>query len=347
MRKLIPHSKPCIGEAEIYAVTAVLKSGMLAQDRETALFEKEASSALGCRHGAAVNSGTAALTLALRALGAEGGDVIIPSFVCSSLYHAVLGAQARPVIADCDPRTFNIDPADAKRRLTRRTRAIIAPHMFGLPCDMDALNALGVAVIEDCAQSFGARIGKKPAGALGAAAAASFYATKLFTTGEGGLVASSEKKLVDYVHRRRDYDNTVPDRPKENCKMTDFQAAMGRVQLKRLPSFLAWRAAIAGRYDAAFADSDLTPPEKRPGRIYSRYVLSCPPRRLRGLLEYCAKKGICAHRPVFRPLHLDVSCGGKFSGTELAWSRALSLPVYPGLTDSDIMYIINAIRNTK
>ncbi len=346
MRKSIPHSKPSIGPGEISAVVKVLKSGQLAQNGKVALFEKKTAAKLGSPYGVAVNSGTTALTLALRALKAEGGEVIIPSFACSSLYHAVLGAQATPVLADCDPRTFNIDASDTRSRLTRKTRAIVAPHMFGLPCDVKALIATGVPVVEDCAQSLGSSISGKPTGGFGSAAVLSFYATKLLTTGEGGMIICARTSVLEYLKRCRDYDNTLPDMPKGNCKLTDFQAALGLVQLSRLPAFLKERAAIAKHYDQAFKGLPLEIPLQTAGRIYSRYVLRCPKDRLRELLASCEKHGVSARRPVYRPLHLDVPCKGKFPGAQAAWDTALSLPLYPGLTPYSILYITKAVINS-
>jgi len=150
--EVVPHSRPWITAADIRAVARALRSGMLAQGAEVAAFEAEMGAWLGLPPGVAVHSGTAALHLALVGMGVGRDDeVILPSYVCVAPLHAVEYVGATPRLADVDPGTYNLDPADVRRRLTRRTRAIIVPHQFGLPADLEALLALGVPVIEDCA----------------------------------------------------------------------------------------------------------------------------------------------------------------------------------------------------
>ncbi|MFA6346242.1 MAG: DegT/DnrJ/EryC1/StrS aminotransferase family protein, partial [Syntrophales bacterium] len=155
----IPHSRPTVGEEEVQAVAAVLRSGRIAQGEEVRRFEAELARQVDVTDAVAVSSGTAGLHLALVSLEVGAGDeVVIPSFVCAALLNAVRFVGAEPVPADIDPETFNIDARDVERRLTPRTKAIIVPHLFGLPADIRRIAALGVPVVEDCAQSLGSRL---------------------------------------------------------------------------------------------------------------------------------------------------------------------------------------------
>ena len=187
---MIPHSRPTLTGADAERVAAVVRGGQIAEGPEVAAFEREMAAYLDVAAAAAVASGTAALELALRALGVGAGDeVIIPTYVCDALHHAVTRCGAAPVLADADALTLSLSLDDAKRRLGPRTRAAIVHHAFGLAVDVDAFAALGVPIVEDCAQGLGAEVKGRRTGAAGRLAACSFYATKLLTTGEGGLVA--------------------------------------------------------------------------------------------------------------------------------------------------------------
>jgi len=318
---------------------------MLAQGAEVAAFEAEMGAWLGLPPGVAVHSGTAALHLALVGMGVGRDDeVILPSYVCVAPLHAVEYVGATPRLADVDPGTYNLDPADVRRRLTRRTRAIIVPHQFGLPADLEALLALGVPVIEDCAQAIGARYRDRPVGTLGTVNIVSFYATKLLTTGEGGMLLSRDRALLNRLRDRRDYDERRRHAVRYNYKLTDFQAALGRSQLRRLPAMLARRAAIAGRYRRAWADLPVRLPS--PGRgcthAYHRFVLGVPTaaaplaRRLTGL-------GVIARLPVYRPIHLTLGLDG-FPGATQAYRHALSVPLYPALTSREEGRVVRALR---
>ena len=185
--QMIPHSRPTLDQKEELAVAAILSSGQVVQGEETQRFETALASEIGVVGAAAVSSGTAALHLALLALEiGEGDEVVIPSFVCPALLNAIRYVRATPVLADINREAFNIDVRDLERRLTGKTRAIIVPHMFGLPADIDDITALGIPVIEDCAQSLGSRYRGAPTGSFGVLSVFSFYATKVICTGEGG-----------------------------------------------------------------------------------------------------------------------------------------------------------------
>jgi len=343
--QLIPHSRPWITAADVRAVARVVRSGRLAQGAEVAALEAELSGFLGLPPGVAVSSGTAALHLALVGLGlGPGHEVILPSYVCVAPLHAVEYAGATPRLADIDPRTFNLDPADVRRRMTRRTRAVIVPHLFGLPADLDALLALGVPLIEDCAQALGATYRGSPVGGFGVASILSFYATKLLATGEGGMILSRDRSLLGRLRDLRDYDERRRHALRYNYKLTDLQAALGRSQLVRFPAALARRAAIAARYRRAWASLPirLPEPEGLGTHSYHRFVATVPgrattvARRLHSL-------GVTARPPVFEPIHRTLGLSG-FPGAEEAWRHALSLPLYPGLTAREQAQVVQALR---
>ncbi len=343
-RKVIPHSRPSITASDIREVIRVLKSGMLAQGAEVAAFESEAGAFLGLPPGVAVSSGTAALHLALLALGVGPGDeVILPSYVCVAPLHAIEYVGATPRVADVDPATYNLDPGDVRRRVTRRTRAILVPHLFGLPADLDALLSLGPPVIEDCAQSFGARYHDQPVGAFGALGIASFYATKLLTTGEGGMVFSRDRRLLNRIRDRRDYDERRRHAVRYNYKMTDIQAALGRSQLRRFPGMLTRRAAIARRYRHQWADLPIRLPGHTVDRTHAfhRFVIGLP-RLVSAITQRLATLGVTVRRPIYRPLHALLGLDG-YPGTAQAFRHALSIPLYPTLTSTEEATVIHAL----
>ncbi|MBM4272745.1 MAG: DegT/DnrJ/EryC1/StrS aminotransferase family protein, partial [Deltaproteobacteria bacterium] len=243
---MIPHSRPTLDQDDYASVLHILKSGHLAQGKQVEQFEKDLSSLIGVRGGVAVSSGTAALHLALLSLNTGSGDeIIIPDFVCTAPLNAIRYTGAVPVIADIDPLTYNIDVGDLKKRLTKKTKAIIIPHMFGLPADMEEILSLGIPVIEDCAQSLGSRYRDSCTGRLGTLSIFSFYATKMIATGEGGMVLSDDESLLEKIRDLRDYDEKELYTVRYNYKMTDFQAAFGISQLKKLFSFIKRRKEIA------------------------------------------------------------------------------------------------------
>ncbi len=332
-----------MSEEDALRVAAVVRSGQLAQGVEVAGFERELAQRLGVAAAAAVSSGSAALELALRAVGAEPGDeVVVPSYACDALYHAVTRCGATPVLADADPETLGPSAKDVVRRVTSRTRAVVVVHPFGLALDLDEFLALGVPIVEDCAQAIGAARGGRPVGSRGALAVSSFYATKLLTTGEGGAVAGA-RELVARVRDARDYDERADLRPRFNYKLTDLQAALGRSQLARLDAFIARRRAIAARYRAALAGvAGCRPPaDAGDGHVYHRFVVAVD-RPLGPLIAGLERRGVAARRPVFRPIHRALGLDG-YPGAERAWAQCLSLPCYPLLTDGEADAVVAAL----
>ena len=340
---IIPHSRPMLGSSEIESFDRVIRSGMIAQGAMTARFEENFCGAFGLGRGAAVSSGTAGLHLALLALEVGPGDeVIIPSFVCTALLNAVNYVGAAPVLTDIDPETLNIDPRDVEQRISPRTKAMIVPHLFGLPADMEGLLKLDIPIIEDCAQAVGGQYKGQPLGGFGRLAVFSFYATKVMTTGEGGLVSSQDEALIERIRDLREYDHRSDYRLRYNYKMTDLQAALGLSQLKRLSGFIRRRRFIAQRYTEALGRFNITLPRLDPGCIFFRYVIRMP-EDTGGWITLLSRQGITCARPVFKPLHEYLGLGG-YERTDAAWLSALSIPIYPSLSDDEIERIVGALE---
>ena len=341
---LIPHSKPSLGQEELRAVTEVLRSGQITAGPMVAQFERGIAAYIGLHGGVAVSSGTVALELALRALGVGHGDnVILPSYVCSAPWLAVqrVGAQAR--LVDINPTTYNLDPQKVRKARTSRTRAVIVPHMFGLPADLTSLQSLDIPLIEDCAQTLGAMEQGRAVGSVGTLTVCSFYATKLLCTGEGGMVLSNDEALLERVRALREYDKAPSlNSAAGNCKLTDLQAAIGVAQLNQLGEFLDKRSALAALYRDMLSPELFTMPVVPAGRthVYFRFVV----RLMNGLqsaddftdyLSRLAHRGLQCRKPVFRPLHryLDLP---DFPASDEADASAISLPVHPSLTEEAI-----------
>ena len=341
----IPHSRPSLADSDIRAVSSVLESGQVAQGPVVDAFERQFSAYIGVKKAAATNSGTAALHLALLALGVEEKDeVIIPSFVCTAVLNAVLQARATPVVADIDPETYNLSPADVKKKASRATKAVIVPHMFGCPADMEGLSELDIPIIEDCAQAVGAQYKGRKIGGFGILSIFSFYATKVLTTGEGGMVVGDSDELISRIKDLREYDNKDDYKLRFNCKMTDVQAALGLSQLSRLEEFLDRRRTIAERYFDEFKNRDFALPYRKKGRehIYYRFVVRTK-KDASFFLKSCQQKKVMCQRPVHTPLHVCLGLSG-FPHSAEAWQKTLSIPLYPSLTEKEIEKAIAVIK---
>lgn len=261
---MIPLSSPDITEAEIAAVTAVLRTPQLCMGPELAAFERAMADFHEVPHAIAVSSGTAGLHMSLLTLGiGEGDEVIVPSFAFIAVANAVAQVGATPVFADVDALTLNLTPATVEAVITPRTKAIIAVHTFGIPADMPGLRAVaqrhGLVIIEDACEAIGARIGDKRAGAFGDLAIFGFYPNKQITTGEGGAVLAHSELHADRLERLRNQGRSrgefaARDAPGAwdigfNYRLSDIACALGRVQLGRIEEILAMRRAAAERYD--------------------------------------------------------------------------------------------------
>lgn len=329
---MIRHSQPSVGQEEAEAVSRVVVSGNIAQGKEVAAFESETAEHVGRKFGVAVSSGTTALHLAMDALGlGTENRIVYPSYACASLQTAVDMQGCMSHIADIGD-DYNLDlaqtPDDAD--------AVILPHLFGRKSEIPE----GPPVIEDIAQSIGGATGKNSVVAI-----ASFYATKMITTGEGGMVLTDDEGLADHVRDRRDYDNRETWERRYPYKMTDMQAAMGRVQLKKLSKFIARRRDISDQYSATFSDTDLGLPG--PGdNVFFRYVIRS---KMRGEMErYLCAHGVEAKRPVYRPAHQyfigeqappRIRLQESYPNSDRAHAEVLSLPIHPGMSDEDVTFV--------
>jgi len=375
----VPFHRPSIGEDEVAEVVDTLRSGWLTTGPKVRRFEQDFAAAVGARHALAVNSGTAALHLALEAAGVKAGDeVIVPTYTFAATGEVVTYLGARPVLADCRPDTLNIDATTIEPHLTARTKAIVPVHVAGQACDMDPImdlaRARGLAVVEDAAHAIPTTYKDRPIGAIGDLTAFSFYATKAIATGEGGMVTTerdehaarvkrmslhglSEDAWNRYTERGRWYYEIVDFGFKYN--LTDVAAALGIHQLRRTAEFHQRRRQIARTYSEAFADLDtcVAPREVAYGtHAWHLYVLELRLEALSGsrddLVEGLRQRGV-ATSVHFIPLHLHpvyaTAFGyrpGAFPTAETVFRRAVSLPIYPQLADDDVALVIEAVRDT-
>jgi dTDP-4-amino-4,6-dideoxygalactose transaminase len=298
---------PSFEPDEIEAVASVLRSGRInyRTGEEGRLFEKEFATFAGCRHGVAVANGTVALELALYALGIGAGDeVVVPSRTFIASASSVVMRGAIPIIADVDATSQNITTDTIRPLLTSRTKAIIAVHLAGWPCDMDSILGLarerGIKVIEDCAQAHAATYKGRPVGSLGDAAAFSFCQDKIMTTGgEGGMLTTNDDAMWEYAKSFRDHGTTCDAARKDqnspgfrwvhdsfgtNWRLTEMQSAIGRVQLRKLPQWAALRRRNAAILANRLADCPalrVTVPPQEIGHSYYKYYVFVRPERLR------------------------------------------------------------------
>lgn len=344
----VRHSRCSISDDEISRVVTVLKSGQIAQGAGVAELEQSWARDTGTAAAAAVGSGVAALRLALLALGVGAGhEVIVPAYSCVALMNAVLALGATPVLADMTPGTWTLSPADAARRLTGRTKAIIAVHLFGVPAAIGELAALGVPVIEDCAHGIGGRVDDRPFGGAGALSISSFYATKMIAGGEGGIVAGRDAGLIERIRRARDYGDQAPNGLHLNDKLTDIEAALVQGQLSRLPATLSERTRLASVYDAELQslvkEGLLQLPAATEGRIWYRYALRLQSPRARAVATALAAAGVRAEQPVWDLRETPV-WRGDCPVTAEAFDHVLSLPLYPGLSAFDQQRVCAALH---
>ncbi len=347
MYKMIPHSRPTISQEDIKAVCDVLESGAIAQGEAVKEFEGSVASFVGVKGGSAVNSGTSALHLALVALGVKAGDeVILPGYLCVAPLNAVRYVGATPVFSDINPGTGNIDAERTKAVASEKTKAIIVPHMLGQPVRMEGFRELGIPVIEDCAQSIGARYKGQCVGSFGDVAICSFYATKVITTGEGGMVLSDNEEVLETIRDLRDYDEKTPYMTRFNYKMTDMQAALGITQIRRLPDFIAKRSQIADFYNHVLADLPVRLPFKATGcePVFYRYVLRIGS-DVEDFIKSMAEFNVVCRRPVYRPLHQLFDQTG-LKNTDLIWNDSVSIPIYPMLTDQEKEQVALSVKKT-
>jgi perosamine synthetase len=339
-------ARPDTGAEELAAVAEVLESGMLTQGPVVAEFEHELARACETTHAFAVSSGTAALHLAVLALGLDPGDeVVVPAYTFPATANVVTLSGLRPVLIDVDPVTMNLDPA--KLTLGARTKAIMAVHLFGRPCRMDELPDL--PVIEDAAGALGARRQGRACGSLGVVACQSFHPRKIVTTGEGGSVTTSDESIATIVGQLRNHgwrslaDADMPA-PGLNYRMSDILAAVGLPQLRRLDELLAARVRLADGYAERLRELPVTLPAADEGDVHGWQAYVIQVDRRDEVLAALRAQGIEAQIGTFAlPLLHPFRDQGFFPGAEHAYEHALALPFHTRLTDAELDQVAEAL----
>jgi len=370
----IPITKPALGEEEARAPFDSIKSGWVTQGPKVAEFEKAVAAYVGARHGVATTSCTTGLHLALASIGVGPGDeVIVPSFTFIASANAILYTGATVVFCEIDPRTYNADPADIEKRITKRTKAIMPVDQIGLPCDIGAINEVakrhGVDVVEDAAPAIGGAYKGRKVGSNAHQTVFSFHPRKVITTGEGGMITTDDDALADKARKLRahamsvsDLDRHKADRPiiEEyhelgfNYRMTDIQASIGLVQIRRLDELLRIRVEKANRYDREL------------GRIGGLAVPSVPPYATHTYQSYCLRltkdarverdelmarllrRGIATRRGVMAS-HLEQVYRDRVGRvalpvTEDASRTTMLIPLFAAMTDDEQTYVIESLR---
>jgi dTDP-4-amino-4,6-dideoxygalactose transaminase len=377
-KRMIPITRPSLGEEEAAAAREAILSGWVTQGPQVAAFEQEFACAVGAAHACAVSSCTTALHLALHALGVGTGDEVITvshNFIATA--NAIRYCGARPVFVDIDPRTYNMDPALLVRAITPRTRAILPVHQLGLPCDLAAILAVAdkyrLPVVEDAAGAIGSevliggrweRVGRPH----GTVACFSFHSRKVLTTGDGGMLTTRDPELDHKFRLLRQHGRSIPDTPRHSAKsvafedyplvgfnyrMTDIQAAVGRVQLRRLPELLKRRVELADNYTRALRQfPGLVPPcVPRYARTnYQSYAVRVTPEfpLSRDRLMQCLLDCGIGSRPGVMNCHQEAACADlgpqRLPYSEAARDEVILLPLCPGMTDEEQDYVIEQLR---
>ena len=344
---------PDLGEEELAEVAAVLESGQLTMGPKVAELERELARACSVPHAVAVSSGTAALHLALLALGVgEGDEVLVPAYTFPATANVVALCGARPVLVDVDAATMNLDVERAAAAVTPRTRAVLAVHLFGRPLAWDRLAAAlpeRVALLEDAAGALGARSQGRACGSLGAAGCLSFHPRKIVTTGEGGAVTTRDDALADRVRSLR-HHGIEPGaafdiaRPGLNYRLSDVLCALGIPQVRRLDELLAARTRLAEAYTQRLDGLALETPSADEGDVHGwqAYVVALD--RRDEALEALRADGIEAQIGTYA-LHLlsAYRAQGDFPGARAAFERALALPFHSRLDDADLDRVVAAL----
>lgn len=372
-RKMIPYGRQTIEEDDIQAVVDVLRSDYLTTGPKIAEFEKMVADYVGAKYAVAISNGTSALHAACFAAGIQPGDEVITTpltFAASA--NCVLYCGGTPVFADVDPKTYNIDPEDIRRKITDKTKAIIAVHLAGQPCDMDEIHKIAkehdLLVIEDGAHALGSVYKGKKVGTLSDMTTFSFHPVKPITTGEGGMIVTDNEQFYQKMMLFRSHGITREENLMTrndgpwfyqqldlgyNYRITDIQCALGCSQMKKLDRFLARRKQIVARYNEAFADCEniITPyqlPETESGwHLYIVQVKNCDRRKV---FEALREQGIAVNvhyipaymHPYYQEHgYKDVHC----KNAEEIYSHIITLPLYPALTEEQQKFVIEKIMD--
>ncbi len=367
-RSRIPLCKPVLGDEELCAIQRPLLSGWVTQGPEVEAFEEEFAAFVGAEHACAVSSCTAALHLALLATGVEPGDeVITVSHTYIATTNAIRYCGATPVFIDIDPETYNMDPVGLERAMTPRTTAILCVHQMGMPCDMQSILAIarqhGVPVIEDAACAIGSGIEIdsvwQPVGQPhGDICCFSFHPRKVITTGDGGMLTTRRADWDERFRRLRQHAMSVPDTVRHqagavifedypemgfNYRMTDMQAAVGRVQLERLCDIVDRRRALAERYSAALGHIVGLKVPVEPAGVqtnWQSYCVELPPWcDRRAVMQMMLADGVATRRSIMCA-HLERACAGiptpwPLDHSERASARGVVIPLFTQMTDEE------------
>jgi perosamine synthetase len=368
---MIPLTRPEFGDEEARAVADVLKSGWVVQGPRVAEFERVVASRLGAAHGVATTSCTTALHLAFIASGIGPGDeVICPSYSFIASANAIVHAGATPVFADIEDDTWNLDPSDVAKRVSPKTKAVLAVHQVGLAADLDSIRAAipdRVAILEDAACAIGSTYKGKPIGSHGHIACLSFHPRKTISLGEGGMLLTDDAAVADRARVLRSHGASVSDLARHqakglvyeeyrelgyNYRMTDIQAAIGIEQMKRLDDLLAGRRAVAARYNTAFCKSEYIQMPAQP--TYAQHAYQSYAVRLRpacrvkrdDVMRELIDAGITCRRGI-APIHLEPlyrnSAQVSLPITEAVAAASIFLPMYASLSEPDQARVIDVV----
>ena len=363
-------SKQDITEREISAVTDVLRSNALSLGPKLPEFEKKIADFVGAKYAVAVNSGTSALHLCVRALGITDGDEVITtpfSFIASS--NCVIFEKAKPVFVDIEPDTLNIDIEQIEKAITSKTKAIIPVHVFGLPANMDAIMKIAekydLAVIEDSCEALGSKVGDKFAGTIGDCGTFAFYPNKQITTGEGGIIVTNREDVAQLATSMRNQGRDegmgwlAHSRLGFNYRISDINCALGGVQMERIDEILSAREAVAEKYNKLISQEipeiiPLCSPPEGTTRSWFVYVVQLPDEfsaeQRDEIIKHMRSIGIWCNN-YFPPIHLQPFYinefgykKGDFPVTEKVSERTIALPFYNRLADEDIEIVVKELK---
>ena len=359
----VPIAKPIIGEEEIENVVEVLKSGMIAQGPKVEEFEQKFAEWVGADYGIAVNSGTAALHVALLSCGiGEGDEVITTPFTFIATGNSIVYTGAKPVFADIDLKTYTIDPESIEALITENTKAILPVQLYGQSANMDRINEIaekhGLIVIEDAAQAHGATCNGRNVGNMGGMACFSFYPTKNMTTSEGGIITTNDEELAEKAKIFRAHGASVRYHHDEigyNFRMTDISAAIGLAQLDKIDGFNDARIKNAAYLNEGLKDVDgvVTPYcEDNSKHVYHQYTI----RVEKGNRDDCVDiinecgvgTGIYYPIPLYnQPIYKSLGITGNSPNAEIAADNVISLPAHPSLSKEDLDLVIEAVKTAS
>ncbi len=352
MNKILPN-RPYLDNQEIKAVKRVIKSNWLIPGTEVAKLENNIKKFIDAKYAVATSSGSSALHLGLIALNVVVNDeVIIPTYTCTALINAVYYVGATPVIIDIEKDGFNIDPVQIKDKINSHTKAIIVPHTFGFPAEIDEIKKFEIPVIEDCAHAIGGYYKGKPMGSYGDLSIFSFYATKVMTTGHGGMIITNNKKYFETVSDLIHYDRRKKFKVSFNYQLTDIAASIGNAQFAKLPLLLKKRRHIASRYLDILEKShnlEYWPKRNDNNLNHYRFIIKFKTKKIRDKFNVeLNNKGIPSMVPIdsFQLLHRYLKLDKRnFTNAENFAQTTIALPIHPGLTNKEIDRISNGLSS--